>query len=95
MILKGPTPHKLMAQEAPDKPHFGVVVDEAGSLMALPPGAQIAIIEDPENPNKIFPMVLLKVTYKSIWFACACGQKGCTRRMNYQLKASGFHPQSR
>lgn len=91
-MIKAPNPHPLMREEAPMQPHLGVVMDEAGSLMALPPGAQIFIIENPKDPSKIVPTILKKVSKKALIFRCACGQRGCTREYHYQLKMTGFHP---
>ena len=85
-------PDSRITIAAPKQPHLALVVDELGGVMPIPVGAQMYIIEDPANPNKIHPLVLVKVTHKAITFRCACKQKGCTRQMQYQLKVTGFHP---
>lgn len=91
-MIRAPNPHPLAAEKGPQVPHLGVVMDEMGSLMALPPGSNIYLIEDSHNPNKITPMVLVKVSLKAITFRCSCGQKGCTRVMTYKLAMTGYHP---
>ena len=77
--------------DAPTQPHLALWFGDDGSWMAIPPGATIAIIEDPERSDKIFPMVLAKVSLKKIIFVCRCGDPGCNVNYAYSVSKTGHH----
>lgn len=74
---------------APVQPHLALLTDEHGGVTAIPPGATIFIIEDPTKLDRIFPMILAKVTRRSIHFICGCGK--CRRTYVYTLSSAGGH----
>lgn len=80
--------------EAPSEPHLLILVGaegEVGMWTALPRGASITLVEDPSKADKIFPMVLYKVSRKALDFVCACGQTSCNRRIRFVANVSGWH----
>lgn len=77
--------------KAPKQPHLGVMV-QGGECLALPPGAQMLIVEDPTDDHQITPVILVKVSLRQIVFRCACHKPNCTRVLKYQLRAEGIHP---
>lgn len=77
--------------KAPDKPHLAVMTGN-GTATAIPIGATMLVIEDPTRADKITPLILLKVSAKTIDFACACMRPGCTRKLRYRVERSGYHP---
>lgn len=82
--------------QAPKVPHLGVLTDESGELLAIPPGAIMYIIEDPTNIEKIFPMALLKVNRREIVFKCVCHDPNCSRTFKYKMvSAAGQHVSER
>jgi len=84
-------PHQI-GGDAPKVAHLGVVTDESGEVLALPPGAVFYIIEDATNPQKLFPMVLLRVNRKKLVFQCPCGKPECNRVYEYTLsRGLGHH----
>lgn len=78
--------------EPPSEPHLGVLTGSDGQMMAIPVGAMMYIVEDPKRADKVTPLILMKVSLTALWFACACGQKDCTRRFRFTMKAEGHHP---
>lgn len=77
--------------EVPKDCPLGIVAD-GGVLKLLPIGTMLVHVADPEDKSTWSPMVLIKSSYKRMIFRCACGQKECTRIMEYPLVASGTHP---
>lgn len=78
-------------QEWDGVPHLGVYMGD-GTVMRIPRGAIIAIIEDPTRLDKVLPMVITKVTMKALDFKCACGNPDCTRKLRYRAERAGYHP---
>lgn len=78
-------------QEVPTDCPIGFVAD-GGVLKLLPIGTMFVHVPDPNDKSTWSPMVLIKSSYKRMVFRCACGQKECTRMMEYPLVASGKHP---
>lgn len=52
----------------PKGPHLAIVFDKAGRMLPLPPGTQLFLVEDPSRPDRIFPMVIKKVSHKALVF---------------------------
>lgn len=52
----------------PKGPHLAIVFDKAGRMLPLPPGTQMFLVEDPSRPDKIFPLILKKVSHKALVF---------------------------
>ena len=52
----------------PTQPHFALMTDEGGQRMAIPPGASLWLVEDATQLDKVFPLVLKKVSIKKIVF---------------------------
>lgn len=77
---------------APEQPHLGLLTGKGGETIAIPPGATMYLIMNPRHIDGVLPMILTKVTWKHLEFACACGQPHCTRRFSYRLQQSGHHP---
>lgn len=80
--------------DAPDEPHLLILTGMEGTQglwTALPPGANLTLVEDPSKMDKIFPMVLAKVSRKALDFVCACGQPNCNRRIRFVANVSGWH----
>jgi hypothetical protein len=80
-----------------DKRHLGVITDHTGSVLAIPPGANILIIEPSKEPGQqpeVIPLVLLEIGPhgKRLVFQCGCRKPDCTRRLTYALSQSGVHP---
>lgn len=79
--------------EAPSEPHLALVVDANGDSIAIPPGAKLFIVENPEKPDGIVPVFLVKVSRKQLVVRCNCGRPKCTRVGKYKATWTGFHPQ--
>lgn len=60
-----------------------------GALLAIPRGATMFICVPGEHP---IPLMLAKVTEKTITFRCMCRQPNCTRVMRYGRTVTGYHP---
>lgn len=78
--------------DPPKDPHLAVMTGVNGTVMAIPPGALMYIVIDPARFDGVHPMVLAKVTERALWFNCACGNAQCTRKMQYTVKVTGWHP---
>lgn len=52
----------------PKEAHLAVIFDRAGRMLPLPPGTQLFLVEDPSRPDKIFPMVIKKISHKALVF---------------------------
>ena len=52
----------------PTQPHFALMMDDSGTRLAIPPGASLWLVEDASQMDKIFPLVLKKVSLKKIVF---------------------------
>ena len=77
--------------EAPKTAHLALMVGPTEAL-AIPPGAKLFIVTDPERADRIIPVYLAKVTRRELVFRCNCSNPKCTRVLKYQLKVEGFHP---
>lgn len=74
-------------------PHLALLTDETGTAIAIPPGANLFIIEDASRADGVFPLVLLAVSRKNLRFQCGCGIPKCTRTAEAVIKWKGKHPQ--
>lgn len=72
-------------------PHLGLMMGD-GSVMRIPRGATLLVIEDPTRLDKVLPLILTKVSMKAIDFTCACGNPDCTRKLRYRAERAGYHP---
>ena len=61
-----PLKPNAVEQVGPDQPHFALLMDESGVRLAIPPGASLWIVEDKNHADKIFPMILRKVSHSKI-----------------------------
>ena len=78
---------------APGVPHLAVYTDTSGAVMAIPPGARMLIIEDPQKMDSVFPLVLKRVSRRAIVFLCGCGR--CNREYVFRLvTVKGMHKSS-
>lgn len=89
-----PVIREELSGKAPDQPHLGVL-RRGDVMLAMPPGSNMFIVTDPTRPDGVLPLLLVKVTEKAITFRCNCGESSCTRVLQYRLKATGWHPQSK
>ncbi len=78
--------------EPPDQPHLGLLTDNSGAAIAIPPGATMYLILDPSRADKVIPLVLFKVSLKKLEFLCACGNRKCSKRYVFVAQNKGFHP---
>ena len=58
----------ITEEAGPDEAHFALLVDEAGMRLAITPGASLWLVENKNHQDKIFPLVLKKVSVKKIVF---------------------------
>lgn len=79
--------------EQPIGGHLAYLADPNGLFVALVPGTQMLLIEDTNRADKIFPVVLAKVSRRKLIFHCACKDPRCTRTYSFECKASGWHHQ--
>lgn len=79
-------PSQLEAR-GPDEPHFALLMDEGGMRLAIPPGASLWLVEDKSNQNKIFPLILKKVSINKITFEMRHPDGSATEYV-YELKAA-------
>lgn len=76
--------------DVPAAAHLAVYTDNSGNVLAIPSGARMLLIEDPQRMDRIFPLILKRVNRKSIVFQCGCGK--CTREYVYKLTdMKGLH----
>jgi hypothetical protein len=72
-------------------PHLALRMDQ-GAFLAVPPGAMLAIVENPERYDGVIPVILLKVSRKELVFRCGCGNGSCTRVGKFKAIWKGVHP---
>jgi hypothetical protein len=72
--------------------HIAILTGADGTAMPVVPGMFVLSIPEPDRPDRVVPMILLKVSLKKWEFACACGNKQCNRRLTYKLEIAGHHP---
>jgi hypothetical protein len=58
---------KALEQEALKGPHLALLTDEG--FVGIPEGAHLWLVEDASRMDRIFPMVLAKVSHESLVFA--------------------------
>lgn len=75
-----------LESKGPDEPHLALLVDESGMRLAIPPGASLWLVEDKANQNKIYPLVLKKVSLNKIVFELR-QPDGSASEYVYQLTA--------
>lgn len=73
--------------------HLALLTDATtGSAIAIPVGATMFLITNPDHVDGVIPMFLVKVDKRQIVFRCACGNPTCTRVLKYKLIVEGRHP---
>lgn len=78
--------------EAPKEAHLALITG-ADEGIAIPVGAVMCIVENAAKlDGGVVPLILERVSKTRLTFRCACGQKGCTRRVRFQAKWEGSHP---
>lgn len=77
--------------DAPVGTHLGLMVKD-GTMIAIPRGAQMAIITDPERVDGVLPLVLVAVSNNTLKFRCACSNPKCTQVLTFKATRTGFHP---
>lgn len=79
-------PIKPTQQESagPSEPHFALLMDDSGMRLAIPPGASLWLVEDKAHQNKIFPLVLKRVSLNKIVFELR-QPDGSVSEYTYQL----------
>lgn len=82
---------KELKGAVPEEGHLAVITGP-GQGMAIRKGQPMLIVDDPKNVSRVVPVLLLSVTRDKIVFRCACGNRECTRVMEYHLTAKGTHP---
>lgn len=82
-----PINQRAVSAPAPLKPHFALLMDEDGRRLPIPPGASLWVVEDKNQPEKIFPLVLAKVSHKAIVFEMT-GADGATTEYTYKLTSA-------
>lgn len=70
--------------EGPDEPHLALMQGAAGMMIAIPPGASLWFVEDKTQQDKIFPLILKKVSIKKLVFLMA-NADGAATEYTYQL----------
>lgn len=53
---------------APSQPHLALMLDESGMMTPVVPGTSVWLVEDATQQDKIFPLVLKKVSLKKLVF---------------------------
>lgn len=74
-----------------EKPHLGVITDESGEALALPPGAVMLEIIDAKRPDRINRLVLKEVKHGKWTFKCGCNNPRCTRVITFRATETGAH----
>src|SRR5690349_12458356 len=74
-------------QRGPAGGHFALLVDEAGTRLAIPPGASLWLVEDNTQNDKIFPLILKKVSVKKVVFEMR-QVDGSAMEYTYQLTSA-------
>lgn len=77
--------------DVPNEPHLALLTDDTGLATAIPVGATLYIVEDASRADKVFPVVLAKVSRRAIVFVCACGEPNCNRTYRYVNNVQGWH----
>jgi hypothetical protein len=83
--------NNLSRPEGTDKPHL-VLMTGPEDAIAIPLGAKMFIVVDPDRADRIIPVFLANITRDALTFRCNCGQPKCTRVLSYKVRASGHHP---
>ena len=63
------------------------VMLKEGLFTELPPGAVLAIVDGAQA----YPIALERIDRNTIAAKCACGRKGCTRRVVFKATWKGIH----
>ena len=80
-------------KENPPKEPCLMLLTGPQEVSIVPVGSVLFIVEDPENPEKIIPVVLREVGKGTIKFTCACDNKpACDRKHTYRRSSTGRHP---
>ncbi len=58
-------------ERGPDVGHLALLIDGSGARLAIRPGASLWLVEDKSQADKIYPLVLRKVTHKKLTFEMA------------------------
>ncbi len=78
--------------EGPAVGHFALLIDNSGMRLAIPPGASLWLVEDKTKAEKVYPLVLKKVSLKRLVFELHQGD-GTVTEYVYQL--TGAKPLSK
>ncbi len=73
--------------KAPEGGHFALLYSETGARLAIRPGASLWLVEDPSQADKIFPLVLKKVSVKKLIFQMTQAD-GSTTEYAYVLQSA-------
>lgn len=63
-----PLKPNMQEAEGPRGGHFALLMDDSGMRLPIPAGASLWLVEDNTQLDKIFPLVLKKVSLKKIVF---------------------------
>lgn len=67
-----------------------------GEALAVPVGAQLLVVLDPNRVDMILPVFLADIAKATggfrLAFRCACGKPGCNRVFKAKFFATGTHP---
>jgi hypothetical protein len=74
---------------SPDKPHMIVEV-RTGQHLAIPPGAKMGIVMDPQKNSPFLRLGLFSVSEKAIVFKCMCNPT-CEVYHEYTRQSKGEH----
>ena len=63
-----PIERRDLEDTGPSEPHLALLVDAPGMRLAIQPGASLWIVEDKNRQDRIYPLVLKKVSVKKLVF---------------------------
>ena len=84
-IERGPS--AVNDAKAPAEGHFAWLINEEGQRAAIGEGASLWIVEDASDPQKIFPLVLKKVSVSALTFLMQ-GKDGALTEYKYKLESA-------
>jgi hypothetical protein len=93
---------KTLQGDVPDGAHLALLTQSGGGYTRGIPitaaeqnnglGARMLLVFDPEDPSKVWPVVLAKMNRYGLWFRCNCGVNGCKQVFRYKLTVENPHP---
>lgn len=75
-------------EDAPVEPHLALMFAD-GTAMAIKPGTVIMLIEDPKRADKVFQLVLRKVSHRFLDFDAYSPDKKSSRRVRFRADWKG------